>query len=117
MVADSIKIDNCLNYNLNNNSITCVKCNKDYYISAGKCIAVTNPIENCIEYSLKGDKCVNCSEGIPDLSFKKCTTIPENIKNCKKFSFFNCQKCNTNYLQDKNFLFMLIKNQGYLTKT
>lgn len=50
-MSASIKIDKCLYYNLKDSLLTCVECNKDHYIDEGKCIAVANPIENCIEYS------------------------------------------------------------------
>ena len=65
-VSDSIA--NCVAFSGSN---TCTSCKKNYYLSNGKCTAVTKQ-EGCTAYSSTENKCITCEDAY-DLNNGKCT--------------------------------------------
>lgn len=123
------KIDNCFSYD---EGLNCINCNQNFYLSSGKCSAVSTTIKGCLVYE-DASNCAYCDLGYmldrpADSSLKalcklKDGKLPEEEKTeegasegteqstapvldpvpCKKKSFFECDKCESSYFLDYNY--------------
>lgn len=83
-----------LNYSYQPN-YTCVECTQGYYVSSGRCTAVTS-VENCSLYSTVDNECADCNTGYYLNNTKSCTAYATNaIANCSvyKTTFSGCATC------------------------
>lgn len=92
------QVPNCALYGFGN---TCLRCAKGFFIGAGKCAAVTKPVENCETYADDG-KCAACAAGaIFNLARDGCTASP-NAPGCAGYSFLDCRTCAGGFVQNRN---------------
>lgn len=125
-IPTSKKIDNCFSYD---HSLNCINCDQDYYFSSssGKCSAVSSKIKGCIVYE-DANNCSFCDVGymleqangsdakavckssVEETQEETETTEGSETKapvlepvECKRKSFFECDKCETNYFLDYNY--------------
>jgi hypothetical protein len=122
------KITNCFSYD---HDLNCVNCDQDHYFTsggAGTCTAVTTKIKGCLVYK-DATNCSFCDTGymlndpkdtsanatclleggkVPVVSEEASegtdttSTVLEPVP-CKIKSFFECDKCDTNYFLDFNY--------------
>ena len=121
----SKKIDNCFSYD---HSLNCVNCDQDFFFSSssGKCSAVTAKITGCLVYE-DANNCSFCDLGYMLERFNGASekavcksesdsssdtdtategneqTAPKDPVPCKIKSYFECDKCETNYFLDFNY--------------
>ena len=126
-IPTSKKIDNCFSYDA---ALNCINCNQDHYFnsSSGQCTSVSSKIVGCLVYK-DATNCEFCSLGysldraaadneslvckgsdgkIPEAQTEASegeTTVPvvPDPVACKRKSFFECDKCTSNYFLDYNY--------------
>ena len=89
------KIENCFIYSSNS---SCETCEKNFFISSGKCEEIKeNLIKNCEFYST-ATECKECEGGyILSLDRKSCEANPSET-NCAFYSRGFCENCKEGYL-------------------
>jgi hypothetical protein len=84
----------CEIYNSGSKCISC-KPNTNSYINNGKCLTVTIPITNCIQYDA-AQKCLLCNENyFLDTSTYTCTELDasEKVTDCIAYEDGQCITC------------------------
>ena len=122
-IPESRKIANCFGYD---HDLNCINCDQDFYFnsSTGKCLAVTTKIKGCLIYE-DATNCSYCDVGymiskpkdtsqtttclleggkVPtaDEGSDATPTVPSPVP-CKIRSYFECDKCDSNYFLDFNY--------------
>lgn len=91
---------NCMYYQVNTASGSCLQCNSGYYIdSAQQCVEVTTEIDNCLAYSAN-NICSQCNAGYT-VQGNACVEVTNPIANCLSYSASSattCIECAENYI-------------------
>lgn len=96
-------IAECEYYNYVGNVFSCVLCKVGYILSANTCTKVKTLITGCRIYDSDGLKCVECLNGLPNMTFDECDTSKNTTPNCVSYNPITCQECNTGYIYDVNY--------------
>ena len=92
-VPSTMLQDQCVRYSP---AVGCLQCSGDFYVAAGKCVAVANVVQNCHIY-LADASCGLCIAGFrKNDAGSKCVEF-KKINNCLTHSDFSCKICKATY--------------------
>ena len=104
-------VSNCILYN---SAQDCALCGPNFYVSNGRCVALTKTIPFCRLYSGDG-VCSECQQDyVRSATDTACTALPKST-NCLFYTFLQCDTCNPGYINNPNLYFQNWSNNDYIT--
>ena len=105
------EVPNCVQYDIKpsnaDSSFKCQKCTPNFFLTNfNTCNLRTVKPENCKEYILNEDRCLNCEDGYYLLNGSECKVFPTGVAYCRLYSDSKtCISCIENkYLSENNCL-------------